>query len=158
MRILFLDIDGVLNRGHLDVAAESTTLDPAAVTRLNGILRDGAAQVVVSSSWRYLILGGAMTPDGFEYLLRTHGLVKGCIVGHTCPDEEVFGRGAQIRAWVAEHGPLEAWAVLDDIEMDLGDDRWRHVRPDPATGLTDADAAAVVRILRGAGPVSSTGA
>jgi hypothetical protein len=151
VRILFLDIDGVLNRAgqHSDLA-QSSSLDPQAVARLNGVLARTGARLVVSSSWRYLILGGAMTVPGFEYLLRTHGVAADCLVGHTCADEDTPERGAQIRRWLAEHGPVAAWAAVDDGPLELGDEGWRQVQTDRRLGLTDEDAAALIRIL---GPV-----
>jgi HAD domain in Swiss Army Knife RNA repair proteins len=153
LTIVFLDIDGVLNsddrRSRL---AESSSLDPRAVARLNSILLETGARLVLSSSWRYVILGGAMTLQGFEYLLRTHGVANDCLAGHTCPDEETAGRGAQIRRWLDEHGPVTAWAALDDMPLDLGDDSWHHVQTDPRVGLSDDDAASIICILRGQRP------
>jgi hypothetical protein len=150
VRVLFLDIDGVLNAGAFSVTAESSSLDAAAVERLNGILTATGAKLVLSSSWRYLILGGSMTVEGFEYLLRTHGVTKGCLIDHTCADEATAGRGRQILRWLEEHGAVEAWAVVDDLAIDdLGAERWRHVRTDARVGLSAADAATIVRILLG---------
>ena len=148
MRVLFLDIDGVLNAGGFDAVAESSSLDAALVARLNDILAATGAKLVLSSSWRYLVLGGAMTVEGFEYLLRSHGVAKGSLIGHTRADEEIAGRGAQILRWLEDHGPVEAWAVVDDIEIaDLGAERWRHVRTDARAGLSAVDAAAITRTL-----------
>jgi hypothetical protein len=150
LNIVFLDIDGVLNSVDLRSAlAESSSLDPRPVACLNRILRETGARLVLSSSWRYLILGGAMTLSGFEYLLRTHGVAKDCLAGHTCPDEDTAERGAQIRRWLDEHGPVAAWAALDDMPLELGADSWRHVQTDRRVGLSDADATSVIRILQG---------
>ena len=152
MKVIFLDIDGVLNAGDFDADAESSSIDRRAVGRLKRVLRDTGAQIVLSSSWRYMVLEGAMTLSGFEYLLRTHGMPKGCLLDCTCADEMTGDRGAQIRRWVAEHRPLEQWAVLDDVELALGDEGWRHVRPRRDQGLSEDDAAALVRILSGQAP------
>jgi hypothetical protein len=151
VRVLFLDIDGVLNAGAFCATAESSSLEADAVQHLNRILEATGAKLVLSSSWRYLILGGSMTVQGFEYLLRTHGVVKGCLLDHTCADEATAGRGRQILRWLDEHGPVEAWAVVDDLAIeDLGEQRWRHVRTDARAGLSATDAEALVRILTGA--------
>jgi hypothetical protein len=153
MKIVFLDIDGVLNDSRFNAAAESSSLLRPAVERLNQILRASGAKLVLSSSWRYLILERAMTVEGFEYLLRTHGLDKGCLIGHTGPDaadegDHVSGRAAQIRAWLAaSNHNVTAWVALDDGVLDLGDDRWRQVKTDGTVGLTDDDARAAIAIL-----------
>jgi hypothetical protein len=150
VRVLFLDIDGVLNAGAFCATAESSSLDTAAVHHLNAILEATGAKLVLSSSWRYLILSGSMTVQGFEYLLRTHGVAKGRLIDHTCADEATAGRGRQILRWLDEHGPVEAWAVVDDLAIeDLGEQRWRHVRTDARAGLSAADAQAIVRVLTG---------
>jgi HAD domain in Swiss Army Knife RNA repair proteins len=147
MRIVFLDIDGVLNDNTFDAEAESSTLRPAAVERLREILRATGAKVVLTSSWRYLITAGAMTVEGFEYLLRTHGLPKGSLVGHTPCDEELPGRGAQIRRWLEAHGAVDAWVALDDDPLELGADSWRHVRTQRGVGLTAADVRQSIEVL-----------
>jgi hypothetical protein len=151
VRILFLDIDGVLNRGGFSPDAQSSSLDPAAVARLNRVLADTGARLVLSSSWRYLILDGSFTVGGFDYLLRTHGVTQGALLGHTCADEQTVGRAAQIRRWMQDHGPVLEWAAVDDHPLQLGDEDWRQVRTDSTLGLTDADADALAAILSGQG-------
>jgi hypothetical protein len=147
MKVIFLDIDGVLNRGGFSSVAQSSSFDGAAVQRLNGVLAATGARLVLSSSWRYVILDGTMNLAGFEFLMRTHGLAKGALFDHTCADEVIAERGAQIRRWLTEH-PVEAWAAVDDQRLQLGrGEEWRHVRTDPTRGLTDEDAARLAAIL-----------
>ena len=63
--------------------------------------------------------------EGFEYLLRTHGLDKDCLIGHTHADRR--GAGAAPRKSCAgwtngrASAPMTAWAVLDDGVLELGD-------------------------------------
>jgi hypothetical protein len=152
VKVIFLDIDGVLNTGAFDLEAESSSIDRLLVARLRRVLAATGAKIVLCSSWRYLVLEGAMTLSGFEYLLRTHGMPKGCLVGLTAADEAGGDRGAQILRWVAEHGPLEAWAVLDDVELQLAEEHRRHVRTRREEGLSDGDAEALVRILAEGAP------
>jgi hypothetical protein len=151
MKLVFLDIDGVLNDNAVCATAESSSLNPAAVARLNQVLRATGAKLVLSSSWRYLILDGSMSLQGFEYLLRTHGLDKDCLLGHTDADEACPGRAAQILRWLGQHGSGASWAVLDDDVLDLGGQSWRHVQTQRGVGLTDADAARVLAILTSPG-------
>lgn len=147
MKILFLDIDGVLNDGTRNAAAESSTFDRAAVARLNQVIEATACKLVLSSSWRYVIIDGSMTVGGFEFLMRTHGLAKGTLLGHTCEDEVAPGRAAQIRRWLLRHEPCETWAAVDDHDLGLGEDQWRQVRTNWSVGLTDSDAARLIEIL-----------
>lgn len=90
MKLLFLDIDGVLNGHEFCEGAQSNTIRPAAIESLNYVLREVSPKVVLSSAWRYMIHCRAMTLLGFEYLLRTHGTcgIVGNLIGVTCRDEE----------------------------------------------------------------------
>lgn len=58
-KVLFLDIDGVLNAHFFDVDAQSSHIKPKCVERLNRVLKATRCALVISSAWRYMILGGA---------------------------------------------------------------------------------------------------
>jgi hypothetical protein len=150
--ILFLDIDGVLNGHEFMVEAKSCKIDPACVRRLNRILKETDARVVLSSAWRYMVHGHAMTLDGFGYMLRTHGFVAAVngaervIIDLTCRDEDIEGRPDQVRAWLRSYGRAEQlYVVLDDIDFGWGD--LNVVLTDGAVGLTDADADRAIEVL-----------
>jgi hypothetical protein len=115
--------------------------------RLNDIVTATLSSVVVSSAWRYMILNGAMTVKGFEYLLAIHGFI-GKVVGHTCSDEDVDDRAEQIRRYVAEHG-IRRWVAIDDGQPDLSalGDRW--IKTESKVGLTATEVAlAMARLTR----------
>lgn len=149
--VLFLDIDGVLNGHEFDRAAESSTIRPACVKRLNRVLRETRCAVVISSAWRYMVLGGGMTLMGFGYMLRTHGVaIVGGLLGTTGRDtqtEDPNERGRQIKAWLAEHPEVTRYAVVDD--MQLGFEGMPIVRTNGAEGLTDNDADKLIELLGG---------
>jgi hypothetical protein len=90
LRILFLDVDGVLNGHDWHEGAQSNTLRHGCIDQLSRVLAETGCRIVLSSAWRYLIHGRAMTTRGFEALLRSHGAcgVVNKIVGATCRDEE----------------------------------------------------------------------
>jgi len=111
--LVFLDIDGVLNT-HDANAYRINSIHQDKVARLNEIVKATGAEVVISSAWRYMILGGAMTVDGFRYMLTTHGLASFVkIVGHTKSDEEIPERGDQITDYLYTFG-WRPYIVLDD--------------------------------------------
>lgn len=150
--IVFLDVDGVLNGHQFLVEAKSCKIDPECVRRLNRLLRETDARIVLSSAWRYMVHGHAMTLGGFQYLLRTHGMIgslNGCdnlIIDLTCRDEDLADRPDQIRAWLESHPSADRrYVVLDD-----GDFVWRDmavVRTDGSVGLTDADVDRAIALL-----------
>jgi hypothetical protein len=155
MRVLFLDVDGVLNGHDFIVEAQSCTIRRECVTHLNRVLKATDARLVLSSAWRYMVLGGAMTLDGFGYLLRTHGLIgpSGLIVGTTGFDAMPIDprdrdeRARQVSSWLAEHGPVDAYAVVDDDDFGWARHGHPHVLTDPGRGLTAADADRLIELL-----------
>ncbi len=153
MKVLFLDIDGVLNDHTYREDVDSTTMDPRNVYYLNEILREVPdLKIVVSSAWRYLVHRGAMSLKGFESLLRTHWITcKDRLVGLTRLDATpAEPRGGQILEWIlGSPEPVTAWVVLDDLDLDLGANQWRFVRTNGKKGLRDEDAKRAIQILKG---------
>jgi hypothetical protein len=148
--IIFLDIDGVLN-GHPKWGSGDPLIDASCVKRLNDILERTGAKIVISSAWRYQILGKEITLRGFQYMLISHGMFAGVdVIGHTRSDEEITeamgGRATQILAWIDENRHVGPWVVLDDLP--LGDVlKEYHVRTDPSEGLIDSDVDKAVAII-----------
>lgn len=148
-RVLFLDIDGVLNGHRYDERAQSSTLDKGPVDALNRVIDATDCRIVLSSAWRYMILGRAMTLRGFDYMLRTHGVWSADrLLSLTVADEDIQGRGNQIREWLSGRPEIATWAVVDD--MICSSMEWlesRFVRTDPDKGLTDSDADRLIALL-----------
>jgi len=157
-RILFLDIDGVLNSNAylLDNAAKHkgllipgrdddwavSMIDPARVTRLNNIINRISARVVLSSSWRC----------GWE-LERIEGFLRDRDYAHTLEDAtpRLYGqeRHVEIKRWLEIYSqPLSCFAILDD-DLDAGVGLARHF-VHVADGLEDEHVETAVRILGGA--------
>lgn len=112
-RIVFLDLDGVLNSNDF-YAREGLNcrppFDPLAVLRLDRLCREAQADVVLSSSWR-----GASEIPGW---LCERGF-GGCVIGRT---PTVAGiRGREIAKWII-HADIEiaAFCILDDGD-DMGE-------------------------------------
>lgn len=156
--VLFLDVDGVLNR-HGDYAPGSPLIRNTCARLLQHVLDQTGAVLVISSAWRYQVLMGAVTLRGFEHLLRTHG-IRAEVLDVTPRDagdtqHEFNGRtGAaervgQIRAWLAAHPEVTRWAVVDDARLSLADPTLPIVETDGALGLTVEDADALIALLRG---------
>lgn len=162
MKLIFLDIDGVLN-AHEKLPSGYRGIGRAQADQFNRILESVPdAKIVISSAWRYLVLNGSMTIKGLQYLLLTHGVhCENRIHGHTTwdgarPDDPnnreawaksgLLWRKEQIGQYVIEHSPT-AFVVLDDLPIDVPN----LVLTDADIGLTSADADRAIAILRGAG-------
>lgn len=129
--LIFLDIDGVLifseSPNYLTgakVAAEPhTRFDPGAVSRLNTLLRESDAEVVISSTWRLyhglegcraiLAAAGLQYPDRLISVTPNFSLQE---KGHHVPRRE------EIEAWLVTHNDPanpRPFIILDD-ETDAG--------------------------------------
>lgn len=146
MKLIFLDIDGVLNGQEFNKTCGSNSINRECAEHLNAIIAATDAKIVLSSAWRYMI-PGAMRLVGFEYLLRTHGVnAENRLIGTTSRDEVVKDREDQISFWLAENGGgegIESYVVLDD--MCVG--KHPQVQTGEKVGLTEEDVAAAIRIL-----------
>lgn len=116
MRVIFLDIDGVLNSEEwflsLEPADDDTCpireLDPSKVELLNELVANTDAYIVVSSTWR---LGFDL--EDLEQILFSAGLDYG-LLDYT-PDISPDRRGEEIKAWLDRQGRgVESYVVLDD--------------------------------------------
>lgn len=120
MKYIFLDIDGVLN-DHTPCENHYCSTKRESVYQFNRLLDHFFdAQIVIASAWRYMIIKGAMTLKGFEYLLLSHGInCSGKILGHTREDMEATeSRIDQILDWLKENDPdCDDWISLDDMEL-----------------------------------------
>lgn len=165
MKILFLDIDGVLNyhdflvRAHEarrtsakrdqkivtihDAETWEGMLAPECVARLEKLVQVTDASVVISSSWRH-----ANPWAKIHKFLRKKGFT-GRVIGATPIDirrklSQHVERGDEIEAWLDawDYGsdkmqPVESFVILDDNSVG-GNVESRLVRTSPHTGLLDS--------------------
>lgn len=142
MRVVFLDIDGVLVsgewlRGGKPGEYRAKRPDPERVAVLFDLLDRSGAVCVLSSTWRY--------GDWRQHLPAE---VVARIIDCT-PDLRSFAidRGHEIAAWLAEHPEVEAYVILDDDADMLPEQMPRLVQTRFIAGLTAADAERVVALL-----------
>ena len=146
MKIIFLDIDGVLNTvNNWGGRPIEKRFSPECITALNRITEYTGAKIVISSSWRN-IMGYHKLSD----LLHSVG-IKGEIIGKT-PLVKLSGgpRGEEIEKFLYEYRESEfdvsSFAILDD-NTDMGPLSSHLVWCDSETGLTEGLANAAIRKL-----------
>jgi hypothetical protein len=144
--LLFLDIDGVLNGHDYSQESMSTFISRECVDELNRVLKETGAYLVLSSAWRYMILGRTMTVVGFDYMLRTHGVIARRLVGRTCADEEVKERGWQIQEWRQVNDHKGRYAVVDDMDLHISP-LHPFVQTDGQRGLSSENADRLIALL-----------
>jgi hypothetical protein len=153
-RILFLDVDGVLNhRAIFQPSRHGSPLCPDAIGRLRMVVMRSACRVVLSSTWREVdhfvaqleAAGGfpARHEDWRTPRLRPR-LENGIVTGPS--------RGDEIDAWLSRHPEVERFAIVDDDADMLPKQEPFFVQTSFDHGLLDDHGERLVRILIGGAP------
>lgn len=143
MKILFLDIDGVLNNTpFLRANSGLCEFDPDNVLNLIYTINETNCQIVVSSSWRYMGLSGV------SKVLEDVGVPKGVVIDVTpilgCSLE---GRGYEIDAWLKVN-EAESYAIVDDYNDMLPEQQGHFVLTRIKEGLTKTKADELINVLQ----------
>jgi hypothetical protein len=139
MKIIFLDVDGVLNshrsaRDHAGKPGAYKMLDRRAIAAMNRLVDETGAHVVLSSTWRL----GTSLPAFNEHIATQGATFR---VEDKTPDYRGKSRGLEIAAWLEWHrrdSRCEAFVILDD-DPDMDELAFAHVKTDCAVGLTEQD-------------------
>ncbi len=168
MKIIFLDIDGVLNNTSWFKSREAcvstatrmeydlSNIDPNSVIILNEIINATEAKVVISSTWRKTnsvkYLQELLEKKGFtgEIIDKTGVLYFRGIEGYNYS----VPRGCEIKAWLEINKGILGdkiskvkYAILDDDSDMLYWQRENYFRVDPYCGLTSNVAYRVINFL-----------
>lgn len=161
MKVLFLDIDGVLNcmcpapmqdNDWIDLDEWRYGFNPDLVARLRHVIANTDCKIVISSSWRHHIDYAPYQPGRnwrdvlAEKLRRTRDEI---IVGET-PSDSKGQRGSEIAEWLKSH-EVETFCVVDDEVVDILPyiDNAKVVKTDMTIGLTIEDARRIIEVLNG---------
>ena len=143
MRVLFLDVDGVLNRTGFrpdKVVGLRSWIEPELAQRLSDVLRETGAEIAISSDWR---CGRELQHLRDE--LRAAG-IDAPVLGVT-PILTGQPRWREIEAWMTEHEVGADRVVIVDDGYDMGALAARFVRTSPLNGLDESAARAVVALF-----------
>lgn len=149
--IIFLDFDGVLNteqyqarlavEGKPNKDAWGPLFDPRAVANLRSIVASTGADIVISSSWRYLHRLGSL-----RMMWEVRGL-PGEILDILPCGASYISRGEDIECWLKENGQHN-YVIIDDLDDFYPTQRNRYVETNPIVGITEADAARAIEIFK----------
>ena len=159
MKIVFLDVDGVLNCGTTEDAIGSYLgVDDEKVGLLERIVRSANAQIVLTSTWKkywYREAGKKCFQDAFADRLDQALAARGLCVLDKTEDKTVFGldRGEGILRWLKGR-EVGAFVILDDCLFDFAKTGLtaRLVQTDGELGLTEENVARAVELLGGSEP------
>lgn len=173
VRLLFLDFDGVLNGSVWSHAHPFLRwyerLDDACCARLERILVDTEASIVVSSAWRK-----EFTVDELQQLLRSRGVPHANVIGVTPVLGAIYARALEISVALDDlrkRFRVDSYAIVDDepifenaalnVAFDDTDEtvaedlaylerleRRRFERTSTREGLTDLNVERVISLLK----------
>lgn len=137
MKILFLDIDGVLNSGRTQIAFGGyphsfrpgcmTRFDYVAINLVRLLCEETEASIVLSSDWRYDCTAHEAA-NGLDLPIMD-----------VTPINVTGTRAMEIAAWLAAHPEVTTYAIVDDV-LDIDDvhgTRWVLTNPDFGLSLAD---------------------
>jgi hypothetical protein len=136
MKVIFLDIDGVLNCDTTPNARKFPYMvDGALLARFRGLLKSSGAFVVLSSTWRVDPVG-LIAAKFFEVPFHD-----------VCPDMPGAPRCEEIIVWLRNHPEVSRYVVLDDDNDCL--DELPLFQPSSKTGLTPEICRGIEHFLAG---------
>ena len=158
MKVIFLDIDGVLNYtqwyvsdrnpGNLD--GKEGDIDPLCADRVNFICEKTGAKIVLSSDWRI------SWPHCIDRLEKG-GIGQGLVIGKTpehmwvehCGKDflDYTSRGSEIDDWLSRHPECDRYVILDDRKDFTEEQKINFVHINSMHGIDDTDVDFAIRIL-----------
>lgn len=167
MKILFLDIDGVLNSelwftwAHYCITHQAQDkiftgkdeeeryvdhmIDERLIANLNRIIEGTGCEIVLSSSWRSW---SQKENDKLNAQLKRKGLLKEFI--SVTPRLSSGIRGEEIKKWLEDHCgeySIDSYCILDDDSDMLEHQKEFFIQTDSYIGLTNADAEKAIEVL-----------
>jgi hypothetical protein len=140
MKIIFLDVDGVLN-------TRLGSLDADKLDILQSVVQATGAAVVISSTWRHhehqMV---RLRPELERRGIRIAGQTP--ISASRDPSERFWvasTRGAEIESWLTDHPGVSRFVILDDSDF-TALKGWL-VQTNASVGLTDIQAHEMIRRL-----------
>ena len=136
VKVLFLDIDGVVNnrRTKQNYKGFIMGIDPAMAALVQRIVRNTGCEVVLSSSWRLY----RHSRDEVERKICKFADITPILYSP---------RGYEIKVWLTLHPEIHHYAILDDAESILPEQRANFFQTTWESGLTEDIALAVEKHL-----------
>ena len=165
MKVLFLDIDGVLNcmcptpmqdNDWIDLDEWRYGFNPDLVARLRYVIGNTDCKIVFSSSWRHHKTYAPYQPDMNWRDVLANKLRRErdeIFVGETPTDPKGI-RGLEINKWLSEHPEVESFCVVDDEVVDILPyiDNSKVVKTDMTVGLNKDGADSIIKVLNSGKP------
>ena len=161
-KVLFLDIDGVLNSNfwndsHQREISDGTLIDEEKIKILALLVKKTNAKIILHSGWRFWF-DDELKPLRTEAERLAALLAKeGLSVSGLTPDlttEEIrrtkkfsLVKADEILSWLKLHNDVTEWVVLDDLDLHNVQIEQHQVKTDQSIGLTLEDIEKAEKIL-----------
>ena len=149
MKILFLDIDYVLNSHKFEIQRSIkgepyepyfSDIDPRCTNLLNHILKkEKDLKIVISSSWR-----DSLTLKEFQDLFSRFNVSKDKIIGTTSSEVD---KPESIEIWVRENNPKKFVILDDDFLFDKSHKLYNNFYRVSTKSLQEEDIPQIIEIL-----------
>ncbi len=151
MKVIFLDIDGVLNSWlyQRQRGADDGIIDKTRLPLLKEIVDETGAKIVLSSTWKRHWEREVYKCDFIGRELTENFLLADIEIYDKTPN--MGARADEIRAWLNEHEAIESFVILDDIVFGWGELEGNLVRTNEriGRGLEDVHKRKAIEILNG---------
>lgn len=162
MKIVFLDIDGVLNssfwnENHQEEIRQGMLIDKEKISILATLIRKTGARIILHSGWRNWFRDN-LKPIRIEseYLLNFLK-EEGLSIDDVTPDlttEEIriskkfsLVKADEILLWLKQHDDVTSWVVFDDLDLHDFEVEQHQVKTNSQIGLTYFDIEKAEEIL-----------
>lgn len=162
-KIVFLDIDGVLNsdfwnKNHQREISVGALIDESKIKLLCKLIKDTDAQIILHSGWKYWF-DSNLRPlrkeaENLKVLLEKEGLaISGVTPDHATEEiknSKKFSliKAGEILAWLEQHNDVDTWVVMDDLDLHNAEVARHQVKTDQSIGLTGEDVERAERMLQ----------
>ncbi len=161
-KVVFLDIDGVLNsnfwfENNERELSNGTLIDKEKVKLLSSLVKATDAKIILHSGWRFWFDANLkplrIEAEKFIDLLNNEGLsLDGVTPDLTTEEIRLTKKFSLVKAdeillWLSEHKEVENWVVLDDLDLKNKEIEKFQIRTDATIGLTIEDIKKAERIL-----------
>lgn len=135
-RILFLDIDGVLNSEEYfkncnNSRENFSRFDPSSVSLIKSLIEEFSLKIVISSTWRY----GAV--DRLMHELKKNKLLDNLYHDWFTPVIHPAHRGTEVKLWLDLHPEVSDYVIIDDDNNILEEQKNNYVKTSLHLGMNN---------------------
>ncbi len=158
-KIIFLDIDGVLNSNDFkEELTKEYSINTEKVELLASMVNRTKAEIVLHSAWRFWFDENLNPTEKGGEILSQAFLMNNLRISGVTPDlstDEIrktkkFSKvkAKEIESWLMKNPDVVNWIVIDDLDLKHEEIRRHQIRTDSKIGLTEDDIKAACKLFQ----------